>query len=141
MDVCNRKKLNQVDLLSPAKKRVNEREYWANARGNAAHGSRFTTDKVIIYEAAKRYLKEHADNGTLPSLKYIKSAPGKFVSLDKLKAKRSELIDKQKALRSKYYSAKNAEKEIYAIKRNVDNMLKEASLEKNRSHQRDKPII
>ena len=97
--------------------------------------------EIIIYEAARRYLKEHADNGTLPSLKYIKSAPGKFVSLDRLKAKRSELINKQKALRSKYYSAKNAEKEMYAIKRNVDNMLKEASLEKNRSHQRDKPII
>ena len=81
--------------------------------------------EIIIYEAARRYLKEHADNGTLPSLKYIKSAPGKFVSLDRLKAKRSELISKQKKLRTRYYSAKNTEKELYSIKRNVDNMLKE----------------
>ena len=51
MDVCNRKKLNQVDLLSPAKKRVIKREYWANARGNAAHGSRFTTDKDFLRNA------------------------------------------------------------------------------------------
>ena len=337
MDVCNRKKLNQVDLLSPAKKRVTEREYWANARGNAAHGSRFTTDKdslrnaidnatskcksekafasmlkdnykitlkvsrgrysyllpnrkkairgrmlgtdyteeylrkhfkenivqypkaftmhsdlpfvkdlqnsaisitnrayerrvkinnlkemantimyieehgiesrdalndsfdesrhrtsdarstlkrseegiiglneqihytgqylankgtyqaylkaknkgrfrteheseIIKFEAARRHLKEQADNGTLPSLKYIKSAPGKFVSLDKLKAKRSELISKQKKLRTRYYSAKNAEKELYSIKRNVDNMLKEPSIDKERKKHRNHEI-
>lgn len=74
------------------------------------------------------HLKQQADNGTLPSLKYIKSAPEKFVSLDKLKAKRSELSGKQKKLRARYYSAKNAEKELYAIKRNVDNMLRTPSL-------------
>ncbi len=337
MDVCNQKKLNQVDLLSPAKKRVTEREYWANARGNAAHGSKFTTDKdflrnaidkasskcksekafdsmlrdnykitlkvsrgrysyllpnrkkairgrmlgtdyieeylrkrfkensvkypkaftmhsdlpfvkdlqnsaisitnraydrkvkinnlkemantimyieehgienrdalndsfdesrhrtsdtrsalkrseegiiglneqihytgqylankgtyqaflksknkgrfrseheseIIKFEAARRYLKEHADNGTLPSLKYIKSAPGKFVSLDRLKAKRSELISKQKKLRTRYYSAKNVEKELYSIKRNVDNMLKEPSIDKDRKKHRNHEI-
>ena len=84
--------------------------------------------EIIIYEAARRHLKEQADNGTLPSLKYIKSAPGKFVSLDRLKAKRSELISKQKKLRTRYYSAKNAEKEMYAIKRNVDNILRQPSL-------------
>ena len=50
------------------------------------------------------------------SLKYIKSAQGKFVSLDRLKAKRSELISKQKKLRTRYYTAKNAEKELYSIK-------------------------
>lgn len=96
--------------------------------------------EIIIYEAARRYLKEHADNGTLPSLKYIKSAPGKFVSLDKLKAKRSELINKQKKLRTRYYSAKNAEKELYSIKRNVDNMLKEPSINKERKKHRNQEI-
>ena len=47
----------------------------------------------------------------------------------------------RKALRSRYYSAKNVEKELYAIKRNVDNMLNEASLKKNRIHQKDDPIL
>ena len=97
----------------------------------AKNKSRFRSEheaEIIKFEAARRYLKEHADNGTLPSLKYIKSAPGKFVSLDRLKAKRSELISKQKKLRTRYYSAKNAEKEMYAIKRNVDNILRQPSL-------------
>ncbi len=96
--------------------------------------------EIIIYEAAKRYLKEHADNGTLPSLKYIKSAPGKFVSLDRLKAKRSELISKQKKLRTRYYSAKNAEKELYSIKRNVDNMLKEPTNNRTKNRVKDNTI-
>ncbi len=85
-------------------------------------------------------LKQQADNGTLPSLKYIKSAPGKYVSLDRLKSKISELISKQKKLRTRYYFAKNAEKELYSIKRNVDNMLEEPSLKRNRIHQKETPI-
>ena len=96
--------------------------------------------EIIIYEAARRYLKEHADNGTLPSLKYIKSAPGKYVSLDSLKSKRSELISKQKKLRTRYYSAKNAEKEMYAIKRNVDNMLKEPTNNRTKNRGKDNTI-
>ena len=70
-----------------AKKRVTEREYWANTRGNAAHGSRFTTDKDFLRNAIH---------------------------------KASSKCNSEKAFAS---------------------MLKEASLETNRSHQRDKPII
>lgn len=33
MQVCERENLHQVDLLSPAKKRVTEKEYWAGVRG------------------------------------------------------------------------------------------------------------
>ena len=47
---------------------------------------------------------------------------------------------KQKKLRTRYYSAQNAEKELYSIKRNVDNMLKEPSLKRNRIHQKETPI-
>ena len=44
--------------------------------------------EIALYESARKYLREHIDNSTLPSLKYIKSSPGKFVSLDKPKSKR-----------------------------------------------------
>lgn len=71
------------------------------------------------------------------SLKYIKSPPGKFVSLDRLKAKRSELISKQKKLRTRYYSARGKEKELYTIKRNVDIMLEDRSHERSRQKSRD----
>ena len=43
--------------------------------------------------------------------------------------------------RSKYCSAKNAEKEMYSIKRNVDNMLREPSLKNERKHKRKNPIL
>lgn len=33
MDMCHREHLNQVDLLTPAEKKVTEREYHANRRG------------------------------------------------------------------------------------------------------------
>lgn len=33
MDMCHREKLYQVDLLTPAERKVTEREYWANRRG------------------------------------------------------------------------------------------------------------
>ena len=46
------------------------------------------TAEIALYESTRKYLREHIDNSTLPSLKYIKSSPGKFVSLDKLKSKR-----------------------------------------------------
>ena len=32
MDICEKEKLNQVDLLSPAKKKITEKEYWACQR-------------------------------------------------------------------------------------------------------------
>ena len=36
MDTCNRENLYQIDLLSPAKVKITEREYWAQRRGQAA---------------------------------------------------------------------------------------------------------
>lgn len=34
MDICEKEKLNQVDLLSPAKKKITEKEYWICQRGS-----------------------------------------------------------------------------------------------------------
>ena len=33
MDLCNREHLHQVDLLTPAERKISEREYWADRRG------------------------------------------------------------------------------------------------------------
>lgn len=33
MDICNRENLHQVDLLTPAEKKITEREYHAKRRG------------------------------------------------------------------------------------------------------------
>ena len=111
-------------------------QYLANKSTYAAYmkaknKGRFRSEheaEIILYEAARKYLKDHANDGTLPSLAYIDSAPGKFVPIDRLKAKRAELIKEQKELRSAYHSARDAEKELYVIKKNVDTMLQEPSL-------------
>ena len=96
--------------------------------------------EIILYEAARKYLKTHADEGTLPSLAYIDSAPGKFVPIDRLKAKRAELIREQKELRSAYHTARDAEKELYLIKKNVDTMLREPVLHSDRKRKKDQSI-
>ena len=84
--------------------------------------------------------KEHADEGTLPSRPYIKTAPGKIATLNTLKATRDKLIKQQQSIRTRYYSARDKEKELYTIKRNVDIMLEDRSHERNRdrsvSHER-----
>ncbi len=36
MELCQKEQLNQVDLLSPSKVRITDREYWAQRRGQAA---------------------------------------------------------------------------------------------------------
>lgn len=33
MDMCRRENLNQVDLLTPAERKITEKEYWANRKG------------------------------------------------------------------------------------------------------------
>lgn len=54
MSVCKREKLHQVDLLSPAKKRITDKEYWANVRGKASKGDIFRTDKGILHSAIEK---------------------------------------------------------------------------------------
>ena len=110
---------------------------YMKAHNKAKFRSKHQAD-ILLFEAARRYLREHADDGTLPSLDYIDSEPGAFVPLNKLKSVRAKLIDQQKKTRSRYYSAKNEEKLLYAIKRNVDNMLKEHSL--NNTKKRSKIV-
>ena len=108
---------------------------YMKARNKSKFRSEHEAD-ILLFEAARRYLRENADDGTLPSLDYIDSEPGAFVPLNKLKSVRAKLIEQQKKNRSQYYSAKNEEKRLYIIKRNVDNMLSEPSLENQRKRSR-----
>lgn len=106
-----------------------------NAYTKARDKSRFRFEhrrEIVLYEAAIRYLKEHADEGTLPSRPYIKTAPGKIATLNTLKATRDKLIKQQQSIRTRYYSARDKEKELYTIKRNVDIILEDRSHNRNR---------
>ncbi len=109
---------------------------YMKARNKSKFRSEHEAD-ILLFEAARRYLRENADDGTLPSLDYIDSEPSAFVPLKKLKSVRAKLIEQQKKNRSQYYSAKNEEKRLYVIKRNVDNMLKPPSIEAKKEHYKD----
>lgn len=47
MEICSREGLHQVDLLSPSKEKVTEREYWARQRGQAELDK--TNEEVIAF--------------------------------------------------------------------------------------------
>lgn len=111
-----------------------------NAYMKARNKERFRFEhrtEIVLYEAAQRYIKEHIEEGTLPSRAYIKVASGKTPTLSMLKSTRDKLINKQQPIRARYNSAKKEEKRLFAIKRNVDNMLQEPSLERQRKRTLD----
>ena len=58
MQLCQREHLHQVDLLRPARKRITEREYYANRRANAASSTNHTKDSNPgKFESQKDYLR------------------------------------------------------------------------------------
>ena len=83
------------------------------------------------------YMEEHGIDSRFCQ---FKTAPGKIATLNTLKATRDKLIKQQQSIRTRYYSARDKEKELYTIKRNVDIMLEDHSHERNRdrsvSHER-----
>ncbi len=64
MDLCQREGLYQVDLLSPAKVRITDREYWAQRRGqakldqeNAAKAAAGEKPEKTVYETGNAILR------------------------------------------------------------------------------------
>lgn len=96
--------------------------------------------EIILYEAARKYLKDHAADGTLPSYAFLDTERGKFPNISKIKSIRSELISEQKQLRENYHSARDAEKELYAIKKNVDTMLRDPELYADRKRHKTEAL-
>ena len=69
MAICQRENLHQVDLLSPAKAKVTEREYWAQQRGQKELNK--TNQEVIAFgltpaktkfQTEKQYLRDAIDD-------------------------------------------------------------------------------
>ncbi len=58
MNICHKEKLHQVDLLSPAKRKVTEKEYWVDVRGKRAHGSDFVLRKEQLRKAIEDCAKD-----------------------------------------------------------------------------------
>lgn len=64
MDMCHRENLHQIDLLTPAKKKITEQEYYANRRGQKQHEEQnrhMLADNVLPrktrFQTQKEYLR------------------------------------------------------------------------------------
>ena len=62
MNICKNRGLHQVDLLSPSKNRIQEKEYWAGERRRMKYGSKFVLEKeklrMSITTCAKKATSE-----------------------------------------------------------------------------------
>ena len=69
MDMCQKEGLHQVDLLSPAKRKITEKEYWAQRRGqekldklNQKMLEDGITPKETRYQTEKQFLRDAIDD-------------------------------------------------------------------------------
>ena len=68
MDMCTANGLNQVDLLTPAERKISEKEYWAKRRGqkkldkhNAQLEKKGLTPRQTNFQTEKQYLRDAID--------------------------------------------------------------------------------
>ena len=71
MDMCTANGLNQVDLLTPAERKISEKEYWAKRRGqkkldkhNAELEKKGLTPRQTTFQTEKQYLRDAIDTVT-----------------------------------------------------------------------------
>ena len=71
MDMCQKEGLHQVDLLSPAERKITEKEYWAQRRGqekldklNQKMLEDGITPKETHYQTEKQFLRDAIDDAT-----------------------------------------------------------------------------
>ena len=69
MDMCQKEGLHQVDLLSPAERKITEKEYWAQRRGqekldklNQKMLENGITPKETRYQTEKQFLRDAIDD-------------------------------------------------------------------------------
>lgn len=70
-DMCTANGLNQVDLLTPAERKISEKEYWAKRRGqkkldkhNAQLEKKGLTPRQTTFQTEKQYLRDAIDTVT-----------------------------------------------------------------------------
>lgn len=71
MDMCTANGLNQVDLLTPAERKISEKEYWAKRRGqknldkhNTELEKKGLTPRQTTFQTEKQYLRDAIDTVT-----------------------------------------------------------------------------
>ena len=72
MDMCHSNGLSQVDLLTPAERKISEKEYWAKRRGqknldehNTELKKKGLTPRQTTFQTEKQYLRDTIDTVVL----------------------------------------------------------------------------
>ena len=88
MDMCNANGLNQVDLLTPAEKKISEKEYWAKRRGqkklnqhNAELEKEGLTPRQTTFQTEKQFLRnaiEDISSTAVSQEQFAKLLSGKY---------------------------------------------------------------
>lgn len=83
IDMCQKEGLHQVDLLSPAKRKITEKEYWAQRRGqekldklNQKMLEDGITPKETRYQTEKQFLRNAIDDAAI-----IAKSPEEFAKI------------------------------------------------------------
>ena len=71
MDMCRRENLHQIDLLSPARQHITEKEYWAKRQGqikmdklNQQMAADGVTPRETKFQTEKDYLRRSIDEAS-----------------------------------------------------------------------------
>ena len=130
METCKREKLHQVDLLSPAKRKVTDREYWADTRGKI-------NDSYLIPDREKairgralgtNYTEDTLRATFLENSKSLEEANPEAGSLEKLDDIRHTDLPLVRNLQSSAITTVNRAYDRRIIRKNVDTMLRDPEL-------------
>ena len=114
MDMCQKEGLHQVDLLSPAERKITEKEYWAQRRGqekldklNQKMKEDGITPKETRYQTEKQFLRDAIDDvaSTAKSLEeFAKILDEKYHIIFKISRNRYSYLHPS---RKKYITGRN----------------------------------
>ena len=159
MDMCQKEGLHQVDLLSPAERKITEKEYWAQRRGQEKldklnqkmledvneqihFTGQYLAYKIVYADYRKsrnkdKFYEEHRAELSLydTALRTLKekSAGNKLPSMKALYAEKDRLIELQDSQREDFSNRRDYERELRTVSANIDMIL-------GKSHEQEQQI-
>ena len=147
MDMCQKEGLHQVDLLTPAERKITEKEYWAQRRGqekldkfNQKMRKDGITPKETKYQTEKQFLRDAIDNaaGIAKSPEeFSKILEGKYRIIFKISRGRYSYLHPD---RKKYVTGRNLGtryEEDFLMKTFMENT---KSLSKKKKNVQEQPV-
>ena len=140
MDMCQKEGLHQVDLLSPAERKITEKEYWAQRRGqekldklNQKMLEDGITPKETRYQTEKQFLRDAIDDAASTAKspeEFAKILDKKYHIIFKISRNRYSYLHpgRKKYITGQYLAYKNVYTD-YRKSRNKDKFYEEHQAE------------